>query len=103
MQVLLPSAVRHSGAVGTAPWSYADAFSRHQGLFAAGEQDRLRRSRVAIGGLGGVGGVHLATLARLGIGAFHIADPDRFELANFNRQHGASTESLGRRKATVME
>ena len=36
---------------------------------------------------GGVGGIHLVTLARLGIGAFNIADPDCFELANFNRQY----------------
>src|SRR5215471_10314811 len=88
---------------GALRWSYGEAFSRHRGLVAAAEQARLQRSRVAIAGLGGVGGVHLATLARLGIGSFHIADPDRFELANFNRQHGATIAALGRRKATVME
>jgi molybdopterin/thiamine biosynthesis adenylyltransferase len=84
-------------------WSYREAFSRHQGLLTAAEQERLRLSRVAIAGLGGVGGVHLVTLARLGIGAFHIADPDRFELANFNRQHGATLRSLGQSKAWTME
>lgn len=83
-------------------WSYDGAFSRHQGLIACAEQHRLRHSRVAIAGLGGVGGSHLVTLARLGIGAFTIADPDVFELANFNRQHGATTESLGRDKAAVL-
>jgi molybdopterin/thiamine biosynthesis adenylyltransferase len=51
---------------------------------------------VAIAGMGGVGGIHLITLARLGIGAFHIADPDEFELVNFNRQYGATVRSLGR-------
>jgi ThiF family len=55
-----------------------------------------RHSRVAIAGLGGVGGIHLATLARLGIGSFHIADPDRFEPANFNRQHGATSRARHR-------
>jgi molybdopterin/thiamine biosynthesis adenylyltransferase len=84
-------------------WSYQEAFSRHRGLLDGTEQNRLRDSRVAIAGLGGVGGIHLATLARLGIGSFHIADPDRFEAANFNRQHGATVPALGRRKATVME
>jgi molybdopterin/thiamine biosynthesis adenylyltransferase len=49
-----------------------------------------------------VGGIHLITLARLGIGAFHIADPDDFELANFNRQYGATLRSLGQGKAKVM-
>jgi molybdopterin/thiamine biosynthesis adenylyltransferase len=83
-------------------WSYADAFRRHAGLISDEEQARLRASRVAVVGLGGVGGVHLVTLARLGIGAFHIADPDRFELANFNRQYGATKHTLGRSKAEVM-
>lgn len=84
-------------------WSYDEAFARHRGLVSAAEQTRLRRARVAIAGLGGVGGIHLATLARLGIGAFTVADPDRFEVANINRQHGATLSALGRRKATVME
>jgi len=52
--------------------------------------------------MGGVGGIHLITLARLGIGRFTIADPDQFEVANFNRQFGATTRGLGCRKADVM-
>lgn len=83
-------------------WSYEIAFSRNRGLICAEEQARLRASRIAIVGMGGVGGIHLVTLARLGIGAFHIADPDRFEVANFNRQHGATTRTLGQSKAEVM-
>jgi tRNA A37 threonylcarbamoyladenosine dehydratase len=83
-------------------WSYHEAFARHRGLIAAEEQERLRRSKVAIAGMGGVGGVHLITLARLGIGRFHVADPDRFDVANFNRQYGANTRNLGRDKAEVL-
>ena len=74
----------------TVAFSYQEAFARHLGLFNPEEQKRLRSSRVAIAGMGGVGGIHLITLARLGIGAFHIADPDHFELVNFNRQYGAT-------------
>lgn len=83
-------------------WSYAEAFSRHYPLLRGVEQERLRHSCVALAGLGGVGGIHLATLARLGIGGFHLADPDCFETVNFNRQHGASLRTLGRNKALVM-
>lgn len=83
-------------------WSYEAAFARHLGLLTPAEQERLRNSRVAIIGMGGVGGVHLMTLARLGIGAFHIADPDEFEIANFNRQYGANIHTLGRPKVEVM-
>jgi molybdopterin/thiamine biosynthesis adenylyltransferase len=57
---------------------------------------------VAIAGLGGVGGSHLLTLTRLGIGAFHVADFDNFELANFNRQAGAAVSTLGQPKAEVL-
>ena len=42
------------------------------------------------------------TLARLGIGAFHVADPDEFDVANFNRQYGALVSNLGRNKAAAM-
>ncbi|MGE3804976.1 MAG: ThiF family adenylyltransferase [Gemmataceae bacterium] len=91
-----------SAPLETLPWSYAEAFSRHQGLLEPAEQERLRHARVAVAGLGGVGGAHLITLARLGIGAFRIADPDRFETVNFNRQYGACLHSLDLGKAEVM-
>lgn len=68
----------------------------------AAEQQRLRDTHVCIAGLGGVGGVYLTTLARLGVGRFTIADFDRFELANFNRQAGATVSTLQRPKIDVM-
>ncbi len=83
-------------------WSYSEAFKRNRGLITEAEQEKLRNSRVAIAGMGGVGGVHLATLARLGIGKFTIADPDTFDIANFNRQYGATLAALGRNKAEAM-
>lgn len=83
-------------------FSYDTAFSRNIGWVTRQEQLALRGKRVAIAGMGGVGGVHLLTLARLGIGSFHIADLDVFELANFNRQAGASMSTLNRPKAEVM-
>ncbi|CAL1241540.1 ThiF family adenylyltransferase [Candidatus Methylocalor cossyra] len=83
-------------------FAYWTAFARNIGWVTVAEQAVLRRRRVAIGGLGGVGGSHLLTLARLGIGAFHIADFDVFDLANFNRQVGASLASLGRPKVEVL-
>lgn len=83
-------------------FDYARAFCRNLGIVNEPEQQLLRRSRVAIVGMGGVGGVHLMTLARLGVGRFAIADLDRFELANFNRQYGARVDTLGRPKVEVM-
>lgn len=83
-------------------FNYGAAFSRNIGWVTEAEQDKLRKSHVAIGGLGGVGGVHLLTLARLGIGKFSIADFDVFDIVNFNRQVGATVSSLGRPKLDVL-
>ena len=83
-------------------FDYAEAFSRNIGWVTETEQYQLRGKRVAIAGMGGVGGAHLLTLARLGIGAFHIADLDTFELANFNRQAGAMLSSLAQPKVEAL-
>jgi molybdopterin/thiamine biosynthesis adenylyltransferase len=83
-------------------FDYGEAFSRNLGWLTPSEQEALRGKRVAIAGMGGVGGAALLTLARLGIGGFRIADFDTFELANFNRQAGASVSTLGRPKVEVM-
>lgn len=79
-----------------------EALSRNIGFITPAEQDRLLNATVAIPGLGGVGGDHLVTLARLGIGRFHLADFDIFEPANLNRQYGAKTTHFGRPKLDVM-
>ncbi len=83
-------------------FSYHGAFARNIGWVTQREQRTLRGKRVAIAGLGGVGGSHLLTLARLGIGSFTLADFDNFELANFNRQAGAFSSTLGRPKLDVL-
>lgn len=83
-------------------WSYDEAFSRNLGLISPVEQQRLKDSRVAIPGMGGVGGLHLMTLARMGVGKFRIADADRFESGNFNRQFGATVQTLGCSKAETV-
>ncbi len=87
----------------TETYDYNTAFQRNLGFLDKTDQETLRNSRIAIPGLGGTGGGQVHALSRLGIGAFNLADPDIFELANFNRQLGATMNSLGRSKATVME
>lgn len=86
----------------TSSFDYNAAFARNIGWLTREEQSLLRSRRIAIAGCGGVGGSHLLTLTRLGIGAFHIADFDVFEPANFNRQAGASISQLGRPKVDVL-
>jgi sulfur-carrier protein adenylyltransferase/sulfurtransferase len=83
-------------------FAYDAAFSRNIGWVTGAEQKALRGSRIAIAGLGGVGGSHLLTLTRLGVGSFHIADLDSFDIPNLNRQAGASMASLGEPKVDVL-
>lgn len=78
------------------------AFSRNIGIFSEAEQALLRHACVAVAGLGGVGGLYVITLARMGVGAFHLADMDVFEPVNINRQYGAKIQTIGRPKLDVM-
>jgi molybdopterin/thiamine biosynthesis adenylyltransferase len=82
-------------------FSRTEAFERNRGLISPAEQEKLFNSLVVIAGCGGVGGLHAHTCARLGIGRFRLADSDVFSIANFNRQIGATIETLGRNKAEV--
>ncbi|MEX0775770.1 MAG: ThiF family adenylyltransferase [Phycisphaeraceae bacterium] len=82
--------------------AYQERFSRNLGWVTELEQEELRGKCVAIAGLGGVGGRHLETLTRLGIGRFTLSDLDVFELANVNRQAGASQSTMGQPKIEVM-
>ena len=88
-------------APGAGGYDYDEAFSRNIGLLTEEEQARVRGARVAVAGLGGVGGNHVLALARIGFGSFSLADLDHFELANMNRQAGASVNTLGRSKVEV--
>jgi len=82
---------------------YKDAFERNIGILTELEQGVLKNSTVAVVGCGGVGGIHIMNLVRTGIGALHIADMEDFEVANFQRQAGASVDTIGLNKAAVMK
>ncbi|OIQ31590.1 MAG: hypothetical protein BM562_06985 [Alphaproteobacteria bacterium MedPE-SWcel] len=81
---------------------YAESFSRNIGILTEGEQEALAAATVLVVGSGGIGSNCLATLARMGVGGFHIVDPDIFELANINRQFGATVSNDGRFKVDVL-
>jgi hypothetical protein len=85
-----------------ATFDYDLAFSRNHGITSATEQARLKNATFAIAGMGGVGGDYLITLLRAGIGNFKLSDFDAFEMANFNRQYGATLSSIGHKKLDVM-
>jgi molybdopterin/thiamine biosynthesis adenylyltransferase len=94
--------MNHSTGSNAFPFDYAKAYSRNIGWVTQAEQAKLRRSRVAIAGLGGVGGAHLLTLSRLGISQFNISDFDDFDVHNLNRQVGAYMPNMGQPKLDTL-
>ncbi len=86
-----------------AQFDYETGFSRNIGWFTEEEQTKLGSKKVVIAGCGGAGGNHANTMARLGIGKFHLADFDTFGIENFNRQAGAAMSTIGKPKLGVTE
>jgi len=81
---------------------YKSIFSRNIGFVTESEQEKLRRSTIAIAGMGGVGGLLVERLTRLGVGQLKILDPETFEQSNLNRQFGSSMLNLGQNRAEAV-
>ena len=64
--------------------------------------NRLKSSSVLVAGIGGVGGYAAEMLVRAGIGSVTIADGDRVQRSNRNRQLLALCSTEGRLKTEVM-
>jgi len=79
-----------------------DWLARQLMLIGADATDRLRRTHVAVFGLGGVGGHAAEALARCGLGELTLVDGDVVSLTNLNRQLIATYDSMGLYKADVM-
>lgn len=75
-------------------------YSRHlvmKELGAAG-QEKLQKAKVLVIGAGGLGSPAALYLAAAGVGTIGIADGDKVELSNLQRQILHSTADLGRPK-----
>ena len=80
-----------------------DQYVRTRMLLGDEAVDILRRSRVAVFGIGGVGGYVCEALVRSGVGAFELIDKDIVSLSNLNRQIIALHSTIGRYKTEVMK
>ncbi|MCG6987844.1 MAG: ThiF family adenylyltransferase [Gemmatimonadetes bacterium] len=78
--------------------TYGELTQRNAGFLAPQEQERLRGAAAFVCGVGGMGGAAVEALARSGVGTLGLADFDRFEATNLNRQVFASAHTLGRLK-----
>src|SRR5207344_1412453 len=75
-------------------------YSRHILLDEIGieGQERLRAAHALIVGAGGLGCPAALYLAASGVGKLSLADPDKVDLTNLQRQILYRTESVGRSK-----
>lgn len=78
-----------------------DQFSRTELIFGKEAMEKLKRSRVAVFGIGGVGGYAVEALARSGVGTLDIIDNDKICLTNLNRQIFAVHSTVGQYKVDV--
>ena len=63
-------------------------------------QERLKKARVFIAGVGGLGSSSATYLAAAGVGALRIVDHDKVELSNLNRQVLHWPEDIGQKKVS---
>ena len=80
----------------------SDPFIRTRLLVGDAPLERLKKSKIAVFGVGGVGGYTVEALARSGIGTLHLYDDDTVSESNLNRQIAALRSTLGHPKAEVM-
>ena len=79
-----------------------ERFCRQEAILGRPAMERLKRSTVAVLGLGGVGSWCAEALARSGVGGLVLVDGDTVSRSNINRQLCALESTLGQPKAEVM-
>ena len=72
-----------------------DIFDRTRIVLGDDAIDKLKRSHVAIFGVGGVGGYALEAIVRSGVGEVTIVDNDTVSPSNINRQIIAFLSTIG--------
>jgi len=80
---------------------YNDIFLRTEMLIGTENLEKLKKSHIAIFGIGGVGGYSFEALVRCGIGEIDIFDNDVVDITNINRQVIAMIDTVGQDKVEV--
>ncbi len=78
-----------------------EAFLRTQMLLGEEAMEKLKKSKVAVFGLGGVGSYAVEALVRSGVGSLALFDFDTVDVTNLNRQLIATRASLDKKKTRV--
>lgn len=78
-------------------------YSRTELLLGSEGVEKLKKSSVAVFGVGGVGSHCIEALARSAVGRLVLIDNDEVSLTNINRQSIAYHSTIGRMKTEVMK
>lgn len=78
-----------------------DIFSRSEILLGKDKINILKKSHVAVFGIGGVGSYAVEALVRSGVGKLDLIDGDRYSASNLNRQLYATLDTIGEYKGEV--
>lgn len=78
-------------------------FSRTEILIGKDKLEILKKSKVAVFGVGGVGSYTAMALARSGVYNIDLIDSDTVSITNINRQLVADFNTVGRKKTEVMK
>ncbi|WP_146548196.1 tRNA threonylcarbamoyladenosine dehydratase [Rummeliibacillus suwonensis] len=78
-------------------------FSRNELAIGQEGLDKLKKTTVAILGIGGVGSFAAEACARSGVGRIILVDKDEVDITNINRQLVAYLSTIGKSKSAVMK
>lgn len=77
-------------------------FIRTEMVVGSEGMEKLKKSHVAVFGIGGVGSFSTESLARAGVGELTLIDFDTVDISNLNRQIHALTDTVGMSKVELM-
>lgn len=81
---------------------FDNIFEREIILIGEKNLEKIRRSHIAVFGVGGVGSFVVEALVRAGVGELTLVDFDRIEESNLNRQLHTTTENIHLSKVDEM-
>lgn len=94
--------MENATTVEPAAFDYTEFVQRNVGFVSEGEQEQIRNAGVFVCGVGGMGGACLLSLVRAGFANLALADIDRFEVSNLNRQVFAFLGTVGMDKVEAV-
>lgn len=83
--------------------SSVNQFTRTEMLLGMDNIDKIKKSKVAVFGIGGVGSFCVEALARCGVENLTFIDNDVISVTNINRQIHSFHENIGQLKTEVMK